>query len=46
VENVGAVVKLLRPYAVDVSSGVEEGFGEKSDARIAAFVAEVNAADR
>lgn len=39
--NVGAVVKLLQPYAVDVSSGVEEAFGEKSAAKIEAFMAEV-----
>jgi phosphoribosylanthranilate isomerase len=40
-ENVAGVVRLLRPYAVDVSSGVEECFGEKSAARIAEFVAAV-----
>jgi len=37
-ENVAAVVKMLDPYAVDVSSGVEEQFGEKSPAKIQAFV--------
>jgi len=40
-ENVAGVVRLLRPYAVDVSSGVEACFGEKSAARIAEFVAAV-----
>ena len=38
-ENVAGVVRLLRPYAVDVSSGVEESFGQKSPAKIADFVA-------
>jgi phosphoribosylanthranilate isomerase len=44
-ENVAAVVRRLRPYAVDVSSGVEAGFGEKSVERIDQFVAEVARAD-
>jgi phosphoribosylanthranilate isomerase len=39
--NVAAVVKLLDPLAVDVSSGVEERFGEKSVERINAFIAAV-----
>ena len=43
-DNVGAVVRLLRPYAVDVSSGVEESFGEKSPEKIRAFVDAVTAA--
>lgn len=43
-ENVGAVVKMLDPYAVDVSSGVEEQFGEKSPAKIQAFISAVNSA--
>jgi phosphoribosylanthranilate isomerase len=37
-ENVAAVVRRLHPYAVDVSSGVEETFGQKSPERIAAFI--------
>jgi phosphoribosylanthranilate isomerase len=44
-QNVGQVVKLLRPFAVDVSSGVESSFGEKSLEKIRAFVDEVRAAD-
>jgi phosphoribosylanthranilate isomerase len=45
-ENVGGVVERLRPYAVDVSSGVEGAtFGEKSAERIRAFVAAVSRAD-
>ena len=44
-ETVGAVVRDLRPWAVDVSSGVEESKGRKSADRLAAFVAAVRAAD-
>jgi phosphoribosylanthranilate isomerase len=45
-ETVGDVVRRLRPYAVDVSSGVEEGdVGIKSRAKIAAFIAAVREAD-
>jgi phosphoribosylanthranilate isomerase len=44
IENVRAVVERLRPYAVDVSSGVEETLGEKSAERIGAFIAEVGRA--
>jgi phosphoribosylanthranilate isomerase len=40
-ENVADVVRRIRPYAVDVSSGVEAAFGEKSPERIGQFVAEV-----
>jgi phosphoribosylanthranilate isomerase len=37
-ENVASVVKRLRPYAVDVSSGVESSFGQKSREKIGAFI--------
>src|SRR6185369_7043548 len=37
-ETVGGVVKMLQPWAVDVSSGVEESLGVKSAEKIAAFV--------
>lgn len=44
-ENVGAVVRRLRPWAVDVSSGVESSRGVKSIDRMRAFVAAVRGAD-
>lgn len=44
--DVGDVVRRVRPYAVDVSSGVEDGvIGEKSAKKIEAFIAVVRAAD-
>jgi phosphoribosylanthranilate isomerase len=36
-DNVAAVIRQLHPYAVDVSSGVEEQFGHKSEAKVRAF---------
>ena len=44
-KNVADVVRRLRPFAVDVSSGVEEERGVKSQEKIAAFVSSVRAAD-
>jgi len=43
--NVGEAVRRLRPWAVDVSSGVEVAKGIKDSAKIAAFVAGVRNAD-
>jgi phosphoribosylanthranilate isomerase len=44
-ENVGDAIRTVRPWAVDVSSGVEERPGIKSAARIAQLIAAVAAAD-
>jgi len=43
-ENVGEAIRQVRPYAVDVSGGVEQGKGIKDAARIAAFMRGVAAA--
>jgi phosphoribosylanthranilate isomerase len=43
--NVGDAIRQLGPYAVDVSSGVEDAPGIKSSTRIFQFTAAVRAAD-
>jgi phosphoribosylanthranilate isomerase len=43
--NVAKVIHLLNPWGVDVSSGVEKSFGQKSPEIIRAFVKQVQFAD-
>ncbi len=43
--NVAAAIRQVRPYAVDVSSGVEAAKGIKDAAKVAAFIKEVKDVD-
>lgn len=44
-DNVGEAIRRVRPYAVDVSSGIERSRGLKCPQRMAAFCRAVQAAD-
>ncbi|HEX5529049.1 MAG TPA: N-(5'-phosphoribosyl)anthranilate isomerase, partial [Methylomirabilota bacterium] len=43
-DNVGLAVRRVRPFGVDVNSGVEARPGRKDEARVRRFVAEARAA--
>jgi phosphoribosylanthranilate isomerase len=44
-ENVGAAIRSVQPYAVDVASGVESKPGKKDHARLKEFIEEVRRAE-
>jgi phosphoribosylanthranilate isomerase len=46
VENVAAAVRIVRPYGIDVASGVELKPGKKDHGRLREFIQEVRRAER
>jgi phosphoribosylanthranilate isomerase len=46
VENVAAAVRIVRPYGIDVASGVESRPGKKNHERLREFVQEVRRGER
>lgn len=45
-ENVGAAIRAVRPYAVDVASGVETKPGKKDHGKVREFIEEVRRAEK
>jgi phosphoribosylanthranilate isomerase len=46
VENVAAAIRIVRPYGIDVASGVESQPGKKDHGRLHEFIQEVRRAER
>ena len=46
VENVGAAIRIVRPYGIDVASGVESSPRKKDHGRLREFIQEVRRAER
>jgi phosphoribosylanthranilate isomerase len=46
VENVGNAIRIVRPYGVDVASGVENKPGRKDHGRVREFIQEVRRAEK